>query len=125
MKTSSKCLDPGAYIPFQERGKNCAEMTKERRLCSRGGKWLKKKKKSAKELTIWGNQQNVMGVFIRFVLTVNNLSVLRETPVRSLGWKDPLEKEMATYPSIQAWRIPWTEEPGGLQFMGLQRVRHD
>ena len=60
-----------------------------------------------------------MVVFIRFVLTVNNLSVLRETPVRSLGWKDPLEKEMATYPSIQAWRIPWTEEPGGLQFMGL------
>ena len=43
----------------------------------------------------------------------------------SLGQEDPLEKEMATYPSILAWRTPWTEEPGGLQFMGSQRVRHD
>ena len=41
--------------------------------------------------------------------------------VRSLGWEDPLEKEMATYSSILAWRIPWMEEPGGLQSMGLQR----
>ena len=55
-----------------------------------------------------------MVVFIRFVLTVKNLSALQETPVRSLGWKDPLEKEVATYPSILAWRIPWTEEPGRL-----------
>ena len=45
--------------------------------------------------------------------------------VQSLGWEDPLEKEMATHPSILAWRIPWTEEPGGLQPMGLQRVGHD
>ena len=45
--------------------------------------------------------------------------------VRSLGWEDPLEKEMATHSSILAWRIPWTEEPGGLQSMGLQRIRHD
>ena len=43
--------------------------------------------------------------------------------VRSLGQEDPLEKEMATHSSILAWRIPWTEEPGGLQSMGLQRVR--
>ena len=42
-----------------------------------------------------------------------------------LGREDPLEKEMATHSSILAWRIPWTEEPGGLQSMGLQRVRHD
>ena len=48
-----------------------------------------------------------------------------ETPVRSLGWKDPLEKEMANHSSILAWKIPWTEEPGGLQSMGSQRVRHD
>ena len=41
-----------------------------------------------------------------------------------MGWEDPLEKEMATHSSILAWRIPWTEEPGGLQFLGLQRVRH-
>ena len=44
---------------------------------------------------------------------------------RSLGWEDPLEKEMATHPSILAWRIPWTEEPVGLQPMGSHRVGHD
>ena len=48
-----------------------------------------------------------------------------ETQVRSLGREDPLEKEMATHPRILAWKIPWTEEPGRLQSMGLQRVRHD
>jgi len=48
-----------------------------------------------------------------------------ETQVQSLGWKDPLEKEMATHSNILAWRISWTEEPGGLQSMGSQRVRHD
>ena len=45
--------------------------------------------------------------------------------IRSLGWEDPLEKEMATHSSILAWRIPWTEAPGRLQSMGLQRDRHD
>ena len=50
---------------------------------------------------------------------------MRETWVRSLGWEDPLEKEMATHSSILAWRIPWTEEPGGLQSTGSQRVGHD
>ena len=45
--------------------------------------------------------------------------------VRSLGWEDPLEKELATHSSILAWRIPWTEKPGRLQFMGSQRVGHD
>ena len=50
---------------------------------------------------------------------------MRETRDRSLGQEDPLEKEMATYSSILAWRIPWTEEPGGLQFTGSQRVGHD
>ena len=45
--------------------------------------------------------------------------------VQSLGWEDPLEEEMATHSSILAWRIPWTEEPGGLQSMGLQRVGHN
>jgi len=49
----------------------------------------------------------------------------QETQVRSLGWQDPLEKEMAAHSSILAWRIPWTEEPGGLQSMRSQRVRHD
>ena len=50
---------------------------------------------------------------------------MRETWIRSLGQEKPLEKEMATHSSILAWRIPWTEEPGGLQSTGLQRVRHD
>ena len=47
------------------------------------------------------------------------------TQVRSLGWEDPLGKGMATHSSILAWRIPWTEEPGGLQSMGSQRIGHD
>ena len=50
---------------------------------------------------------------------------MRETPVRSLNWEDPLEKEMATHSSTLAWRIPWREEPGRLQSMGLQRVGRD
>ena len=56
---------------------------------------------------------------------VKHLSTMRETQVWSLGREDPLEKEMATQTSILAWKIPWTEDPGRLQFMGLQRVRHD
>ena len=50
---------------------------------------------------------------------------MQETPVQPLGEEDPLEKEMATHSSTLAWEIPWTEEPGGLQSMGSQRVRHD
>ena len=56
---------------------------------------------------------------------VKNLPAMQEAQVRSLGQKDPLEKGMATQSSILAWRIPWTEELGGLQSMGSQRVRHD
>ena len=56
---------------------------------------------------------------------VKRLPTIRETGVRSLGWEDPLEKEMATHSSILAWGIPWTEEPGGLQSRGLQRVGHN
>ena len=55
--------------------------------------------------------------------TVKNLPP--ETQVQSLDQKDPLEKGMATYSGILTWRIPWIEEPGGLQFMGSRRVRHD
>ena len=55
---------------------------------------------------------------------VMNLPAMQETQVQSLGQEDPLEKEMVTHFSILAWRIPWTQEPGGLQFIGLQRVRH-
>ena len=50
---------------------------------------------------------------------------MKETCVHSLGWDDPLEEEMATHSSILAWGIPWREDPGGLQFMGSQRVGHD
>ena len=57
--------------------------------------------------------------------TVKNLLALQETWVQSLGWKDPLQKETVAHSRILAWRIPWREEPGGLQSMGLQRVRHD
>ena len=56
---------------------------------------------------------------------VKNLSAMQETWIQSLGREDLLEKEMATHSSIPAWRIPWTEEPGGLQSMGSQRLRHD
>ena len=57
--------------------------------------------------------------------SVNSLPAMWETWVHSLGWEDPLEKEMATHSSILAWRIPWTEEPGGLQSMRSQRVGHN
>ena len=57
------------------------------------------------------------------VQMIKNLSAMQETVVRSLGWEDILEKGMATHSSTLAWKIPWTEEPGGLQSKGLQRVR--
>ena len=69
-----------------------------------------------KALTIWASL---------IAQLVKNLPAMQETRVRSLGRGDPLEKEMATDSSILAWKIPWTEEPGGLQSMGLQRVGHD
>ena len=54
-----------------------------------------------------------------------NLLAMQETWIQSLSWEDPLEKGMTTHFNILAWRIPWTEEPDGLQSMGLQRVGHD
>ena len=57
--------------------------------------------------------------------TVKNLPAMQETRVQSLGWEDPLEKEMATHSSTLIWKIPWTEEPGGLQSTGSQRVRRE
>ena len=56
---------------------------------------------------------------------VNNLPAIQETWVWSLGGEDPLEKGMATHSSMLSWRIPWTEEPGGLQSLGSHRVRHN
>ena len=59
------------------------------------------------------------------VQSVKDLPDVQETQVQSLGWEDPLEKEMTTHSNILAWKIPWTEEPSGLQFMGSQTVGHD
>ena len=56
---------------------------------------------------------------------VKNLPAVQETRVQPLGWEDPLEKEMTTHSGVLAWKISWTEEPGGLQSMGSQRVGHD
>ena len=70
----------------------------------------------------------MFSVYSQVVLVVNNLLAnageVRDI-VRSLGWEDPLEEEMIIHSSILAWRIPWTEEPGGLQSMGLPRIGHD
>ena len=57
--------------------------------------------------------------------TVKNLPAMQKTQIRSLGQEEPLEKEMATHSSFLAWKIPWAEEPGGLQSMGSQTVRHN
>ena len=57
--------------------------------------------------------------------SVKNLRAMQETQVQSLGWEDPLEKEVATHSSLLAWRIPWTKEPGGPQSMGSQRVKRN
>ena len=56
---------------------------------------------------------------------VKNLPAMQETQVCSLGWEDPLEKGMAIHFTILAWKVPWTEEPGGLQSVGSKRVRHN
>ena len=56
---------------------------------------------------------------------VKHLPAMQETQVQSLGWEDPLGKEMAAHSSTLAWKIPWMEKPGGLQSVGSQRVRHD
>ena len=61
----------------------------------------------------------------KFSVQVKCLSTMQETQVQSLGWEDPLEKEMATHSNILAWKIPWMEEPGRLQSMGSQRVGHN
>ena len=75
----------------------------------------------------WGLTKSDTTEWLYFLLAhvVKNLPAMRETQVRSLRREDPLEKGMATHSSILVWRIPWTKEPGKLQSMGLQRVRHD
>ena len=70
-------------------------------------------------------------MYVLYVYNINggsdikHLPAVQGTQVRSLGWEDPLEKEMATHSSTVSWKIPWTEEPGRLQSMGSQRVGHD
>ena len=79
------------------------------------------------------NNTTVLWLFLLFsgplaslvVQWVKCLPTMQETRVRSLGWEDPLEKEMATHSRTLAWKIPWTEKPGRLQSMGSQRVGHD
>ena len=85
---------------------------------------LEKQKKICGKIYLY--QMNVMVIIASSVAqTVNCLSAMQETWVRSLGQEDPLEKEMAAHSSILAWKIPWTAEPGRLPSMGSQRVGHD
>ena len=77
---------------------------------------------------LWRWDPEIIQILIRASLVaqmVKHLPAMRETWVRSLGWEDPLEKEMVTHSSILAWEIPWTEGPGGLQSMSLKRIRHN
>ena len=76
-----------------------------------------------KDVTIWHTHPFTGASLL--AQRLKRLPAMRETRVRSLGWEDPLEKEMATHSSILAWRIPWTEQPSRLQSMGSQRVGHD
>ena len=75
-----------------------------------------------------GSDYCISKVFYRASLMaqkVKNLPAMQKTQVWTLGWEDPLEKEMVTHSNILAWKIPWMEEPGRLQFMGSQKVRHN
>ena len=73
----------------------------------------------------WALESITMNKASLVAQTVKRLSTMPETRVRSLGWEDPLEREMAIHSSTIAWKTPWTEEPDRLQSMGLQRVGHD
>ena len=75
--------------------------------------------KETLEMTVLGIERGLVAHMVK------SLPAMRETWVQSLAREDPLEKQIATHSSVLAWRIPWTEEPGGLQSMGLQRVGHD
>ena len=68
---------------------------------------------------------SVRGILQARILEWVTIPFLQEAPVQTLGWRDPLEKGMATHSSVLAWRIPWTEEHGGLQSMESQRVGHN
>ena len=80
-------------------------------------------KRSKKQSALYNSSK--MCFYSLVAQPVKNKPAVQETRVRSLSWEGPLEKEMATHSSILAWKISWTEESGGLQSMGLQRVGHD
>ena len=86
------------------------------------GPWCHKESDTTERLT---HTLRLVTLALLVAQTVKNLPAVRETQVQSLRWEDPLEKEMTTHSSILIWEIPWTEEPGGLQSMGLQRVGHN
>ena len=88
------------------------------------GNWEVFKRREGKSFTFCTFPITILGSSL-VAQTVKNLPTMQETTVQSLHQEDPLEEEVATYSSILVWRIPWTEEPGGLQCMGLQRVGHD
>ena len=73
----------------------------------------------------WALDSDLVSSYSLVAQMVKSLSAMQETWVQSLHWEDSLEKEMATHPSILAWKILWMEEPGRLQSMGSQRVRHN
>ena len=79
------------------------------------------------DITRWVNTEIKLLNYLASLLAqmIKSLSVMQESQVQSLVWEDPLEKEMATHLNILAWKVPWTKEPGELQSMGLQRVRHN
>ena len=84
------------------------------------------------EVELVGFKNDIFYIYVLFQLvyslvaqTIKNLPAMQETQVQSLCWEDPQEKGMATHLSILDWRIPWIEEPGGLQSMGLPKIRHD
>ena len=80
---------------------------------------------SPASLKVKGNKQYCLSTdSFPVAQMVKNLPAVQETQVGSLGWEDPLERGMATHSSVLAWKIPWTEEPGGLQSMGSQRLEH-
>ena len=73
-------------------------------------------------MPVWSDEASLVAQTVKHKVY---LPTEQETQVRSLGWEDPLEEGMAAHSSILAWRIPWTEEPSGLQSIGSQRVGHD
>ena len=84
--------------------------------------WKEEKKKNLRKILLV-----IFAIYLCYrsvAQMVKHLPAMQETWVQSLSWEDPLEKGMATHSSIPAWKIPWTEEPGGLQSMGSQRIGH-